>query len=149
MNTLVKLVKFTRVTGLPSGEISFVKISFCKVSFFKQGSVIIGLDCDKRTGLKVNCVFFLFSTCCAHDGVIYPKTALVDEEDATFYGEESFSVDESFEVDVDEPSSVSPQLPTEFAHDIIQSKSGQGEFLLFCLFDFYAFCSTTFVVLVI
>lgn len=50
--------------------------------------------------------YFLFSTCCAHDGVIYPKTALVDEEDATFYGKESFSVDESFEVDVDEPSSV-------------------------------------------
>ena len=40
VNTLVKLVKFTRVTGLPSGKISFVKISFCKVSFFKQGSVM-------------------------------------------------------------------------------------------------------------
>ena len=56
---------------------------------------------------------------------------LVDEEDATFYGKESLSVDESCEVDVDESSSDSPQFPTEFAHDIIQSKSGEGEFLLF------------------
>ena len=75
--------------------------------------------------------FFCFQR--AHDGFIYPKTALADEEDATFYGKESLSVGESREVDVDEPSSDSPQLPAEDAHDIIQSKRGQGEFLLFFL----------------
>lgn len=132
---MVKVVKFTRVIGLPSSKISLVKISFCKVSFFKARISYgvhrphIGLDCDKRTGLKVNCVIFCFHR--AHDGFIYPKTALVDEEDATFYGKESLSVDESCEVDVDEPSSDSPQLPTEFAHDTCQSKCDQGEFLLF------------------
>lgn len=65
---------------------------------------------------------------------------LVDEEDATFYGKESLSVDESCEVDVDEPFSYSPQLPTEFAHDICQSKSGQGEFLLFLNELFFSAC---------
>ena len=35
-NTLVKLVKFTRAIGLPSGKISFVRISFCKVSFLSK-----------------------------------------------------------------------------------------------------------------
>ena len=62
------------------------------------------------------------------------KTALVGEEDATSYGKESLSVDESCEVEVDEPSTDSPQLPTEDAHDIIQSKSDQGEFILFFFF---------------
>ena len=55
------------------------------------------------------------------------KTALVDEKDATFYGKESLSVDESCEVEVKEPSSYSPQLPIKDARDIIQSKSGQGD----------------------
>ena len=77
----------------------------------------------------------------------FPKTALGDEEDATFYGKESLSVDESCEVEVDEPSSDSPQLPTEDALDIIQSKSDQGEFILF--FFFYPFRSANFVVVVI
>ena len=77
----------------------------------------------------------------------FPKTALGDEEDATFYGKESLSVDESCEVEVDEPSSDSPQLPTEDAHDFIQSKSDQGEFILF--FFFYPFRSANFVVVVI
>ena len=77
----------------------------------------------------------------------FPKTALGDEGDATFYGKESLSVDESCEVEVDEPSSDSPQLPTEDAHDIIQSKSDQGEFILF--FFFYPFRSANFVVVVI
>ena len=77
----------------------------------------------------------------------FPKTALGDEEDATFYGRESLSVDESCEVEVDEPSSDSPHLPTEEAHDIIQSKSDQGEFILF--FFFYPFRSANFVVVVI
>ena len=77
----------------------------------------------------------------------FPKTALGDEEDATFYGKESLSKGESCEVEVDEPSSDSPQLPTEDAHDIIQSKSDQGEFILF--FFFYPFRSANFVVVVI
>lgn len=71
----------------------------------------------------------MFSTCLSW--LFYPKTALVDEEDATFYGKESLSVDESCEVEVDEPSSDSPQLPVEDADDIIQSKGVQGEFNLF------------------
>ena len=104
----------------------------------------------KDYGLKVNCVIF-FCFQCAHDGFICPKTALVDEEDATFYGKESLSVDESCEVEVDEPSSDSPQLPAEDAHDIIQSKRGKGEFLLFfiwtfvfCLFGFLCFLFSKF-----
>ena len=40
-------------------------------------------------------------------------------------------VDESCEVEVDEPSSDSPQLPVEEEHDVIQSKIDQGEFRLF------------------
>ena len=79
--------------------------------------------------------------------LFYPKPALGDEEDATVYGKQSLSVDESCEVEVDEPSSDSPQLPTEDAHDIIQSKSDQGEFILF--FFFYPFRSANFVVVVI
>ena len=43
-------------------------------------------------------------------------------------------------MDVAEPSSDSPQLPTEFAHDICQSKSGQGEFLLFLNELFFFAC---------
>lgn len=73
--------------------------------------------------------------------LFYPKTALVDEEDATLYGKESLSVDESCEVEVDEPSSDSPQLPVEDADDTIQSKSDQGEFNLFFLsFSLGKFC---------
>lgn len=87
----------------------------------------------------------MFSTCLSW--LFYPKTALGDEEDATFYGKESLSVGESCEVEVDEPSSDSPQLPTEHALDIIQSKSDQGEFILF--FFFYPFRSANFVVVVI
>ena len=86
----------------------------------------------------------MFSTCLSW--LFYPKTALVDEEDATFYGKEALSVNESCELEVDEPSSYSPQLPTEDAHDIIQSKSDQGEFILFF---FYPFRSANFVVVVI
>ena len=63
--------------------------------------------------------------------LFYPKTVLVEEEGATFYEKESLPVDESCEVEVDEPSSDSPQLPVEEEHDIIQSKIDQGEFLLF------------------
>ena len=81
------------------------------------------------------------------DGFIFPKNALVDEEDATFCRKESLSVDEPCEVDVDEPSSDSPQLPTEDAHDIIQSKSDQGEFILFFFFE--SFHSANFVIVVI
>lgn len=88
---------------------------------------------------------FLLSTCLSW--LFYPKTALVDEEDATFYGKESLSVDESCDVEVDEPSSDSPQLPTEDAHDIIESKSDQGELILF--FFFYSSRSANFVVVVI
>ena len=87
----------------------------------------------------------MFPTCLSW--LFYPKTALVDKDDATFYGKESLSVDESCEVEVDEPSSDSPQLPTEDAHGIIQSKSDQGEFILF--FFFYPFRSANFVVVVI
>ena len=57
------------------------------------------------------------------------------------------SVDESCEVEVDEPSSDSPLLPTEDAHDIIQSKSDQGELILFVFF--YSFRSANFVVVVL
>ena len=93
----------------------------------------------------------------AYHGFFYPKTALVDEEDATFYEKESLSVNESCEVEVDEPSSDSPQLPVEDAHDIIQSKIDQGEFLLFfnellsllAWFFSYYFRSANFVVVVI
>ena len=87
----------------------------------------------------------MFPTCLSW--LFYPKTALVDKDDATFYGKESLSVDESCEVEVDEPSSDSPQLPNEDAHDIIQSKSDQSEFILF--FFFYPFRSANFVVVVI
>ena len=87
----------------------------------------------------------MFSTCLSW--LFYPKTTLVDEDDATSYGRESLSVDESCEVEVDEPSSDSPQLPNEDAHDIIQSKSDQSEFILF--FFFYPFRSANFVVVVI
>ena len=83
----------------------------------------------------------MFSTCLSW--LFYPKTALVGEEDVTSYGKESLSVDESCKVEVDEPSTDSPQLPTEDAHDIIQSKSDQGEFILF--FFFYPFRSANFV----
>ena len=69
---------------------------------------------------------------------------MVDEEDATFYGKESLSVDESCEVDVDEPSSDSPQLPVEDAHGIIQSKIDQGEFLPFFNELFFSACLVLF-----
>ena len=95
----------------------------------------------------------MFSTCLSW--LFYPKTALVDEEDATFYGKGSLSVDESCEVKVDESSSDSPQLPVEEEHDSIQSN--QGELLLFfneylfllVWFFFYYSCLANFVVVVI